>query len=153
MKKEYLTNNAGQTKKLGESFIKILLRNRPKNKAVVIGLRGDLGGGKTTFLQGLAKGLGIKGRVLSPTFIIMRRMGNFYHIDAYRLRGPQDLLTLGLKKIIADPKNIIAIEWADRVKKVVPLYAVWVDFNFIDKNKRRIVVRFNNGKQKDSCRF
>ncbi|MEK9178667.1 MAG: tRNA (adenosine(37)-N6)-threonylcarbamoyltransferase complex ATPase subunit type 1 TsaE, partial [Patescibacteria group bacterium] len=137
MQKEYLTKSSGQTKKLGKSLAQALLRSRSKNKAIVIGLRGDLGGGKTTFLQGFAKGLGKKARILSPTFIIMRRTDNFYHIDCYRIQGFKDLLTLGLKKMLTDPKNIVAIEWADRVKKNLPRHTVWVDFYFVDKNKRR----------------
>ena len=145
MQKEYLTRSPGQTKKIGEALAKTLLKSRLKNKAIVLGLRGDLGGGKTTFLQGLAKGFGIRSRILSPTFIIIRRMGSFYHIDCYRLKGPRDLTTLGFKKIVADPENIVAIEWADRVKKIVPRHAIWVDCDFIDKNKRRIVVRLKNG--------
>ncbi len=140
MQKEYLTKSSGQTKKLGKSLAQALLRSRSKNKAIVIGLRGDLGGGKTTFLQGFAKGLGKKARILSPTFIIMRRTDNFYHIDCYRIQGFKDLLTLGLKKILTDPKNIVAIEWADRVKKNLSHHTVWVDFDFVDKNKRRIVI-------------
>ena len=73
-------------------------------------------------------------------------MGNFYHIDCYRLRQPQELLSLGFKKIITDPENIVAIEWADMVKKIMPRHAVWIDFSFVDKNKRRIVIKFNHGK-------
>ena len=146
MQKEYLTKSPGETKKLGEALAKTLLRNPPKNRATVVGLRGDLGGGKTTFLQGFAKGIGKRVKILSPTFIIMRRTGNFYHIDCYRIKGPKDLLALGFKKILAGPKNIVAIEWADVVKKIMPRHAVWVDFKFVDKNKRRIVIKSNNGK-------
>ena len=146
MQKEYLTKSPGETKKLGEALARTLLRNRSKDRATVVGLRGDLGGGKTTFLQGFIKGLGKKAKILSPTFIIMRRAGNFYHIDCYRIKGPKDLLALGFKKILAGPKNIVAIEWADVVKKIMPRHAVWVDFKFVDKNKRRIVIKSNNGK-------
>jgi len=146
MQKEYLTKSPGQTKKLGKFLAKTLLRNPFKDRAIVVGLRGDLGGGKTTFLQGFAKGIGKRVKILSPTFIIMRRTGNFYHIDCYRIKGPKDLLALGFKKILAGPKNIVAIEWADVVKKIMPRHAVWVDFKFVDKNKRRIVIKSNNGK-------
>ena len=146
MQKEYLTKSPGETKKLGEALARTLLRNRSKDRATVVGLRGDLGGGKTTFLQGFIKGLGKKAKILSPTFIIMRRTGDFYHLDCYRIQGPKDLLALGFKKILADPKNIMAIEWADLVKKIMPRSAVWVNFKFVDKNKRRIMIRFNNGK-------
>ncbi|MFH1423612.1 MAG: tRNA (adenosine(37)-N6)-threonylcarbamoyltransferase complex ATPase subunit type 1 TsaE [Candidatus Nealsonbacteria bacterium] len=156
MQKEYLTKNAGQTKKLGEALARMLFKSRSEDKAVVVALRGDLGGGKTTFLQGFAKGLGGRVKILSPTFIIMRRMkldncsigqlDNFFHVDAYRLQGARDLLELGFREVVASPKNVVAIEWADIVRKIIPRHAVWVDFDFIDKNKRRIVVKFNNGR-------
>lgn len=140
MKKESITKSPLQTQKLGGMLAKKLLKNRPKNRAVVVGLRGDLGGGKTTFLQGFAKGLGFKGRVLSPTFIIMRRQGNFYHIDAYRLRKTQELLSLGFKEIVSVPKNVIVIEWADRVCQIMPKNTIWIDFKFISKNERKITI-------------
>ncbi len=145
MQKKYLTRSPGQTQKIGEALAKTLLKKRPKNKAIVVGLRGDLGGGKTTFLQGFIKGLDKRTKILSPTFIIMRRTDNFYHIDCYRLQKPKDLLDLGFKEITVDPKNVVTIEWAAMIKRIMPRHAVWVDFNFIDKNKRRIVIRSNNG--------
>ncbi|MFH1780874.1 MAG: tRNA (adenosine(37)-N6)-threonylcarbamoyltransferase complex ATPase subunit type 1 TsaE [Candidatus Nealsonbacteria bacterium] len=141
-----ITQGPAQTKKLGEALAKMLLSGRSKKKAVVVGLRGDLGGGKTTFLQGFAKGLKVRVKVLSPTFIIIRKTDNFFHIDAYRLQGSQDLLKLGFREMLADPKNIVVVEWADRVKRIMPLHTAWVDFVFINKNKRRIVIRLNNGK-------
>ena len=70
---EFITNNPCQTKKLGEKFAERILKEKLKKRAFVIGLKGDLGGGKTTFLQGFAKGLGIKEKILSPTFIILRK--------------------------------------------------------------------------------
>lgn len=117
-----------------------------RNQAMVLALVGDLGGGKTTFLQGFAKGLGIKEKILSPTFIIVRRIKNFYHIDCYRIKKSKELLDLGFKEIIADPKNIIAIEWADRIRKIMPRGTVWIDFKFIDNKTREIVIQSNYGK-------
>lgn len=148
MQKSYFTCNSRQTKKLGESLAKPLLKNRTEGRALVLGLTGDLGGGKTTFLQGFAKGLGITSRILSPTFIIMRRTDNFYHIDCYRLGRPEELSALGFKKITGDSANVIAVEWADMVKKIMPRRTVWIEFKFIDKNQREIVVRSINGNKK-----
>jgi len=135
-----ITQSSAQTKKLGQTLTKTLLNNHPKDKAIVVGLRGDLGGGKTTFLQGFAKGLGIRSRVLSPTFIIMRRTDNFYHIDCYRLQKEQELLSLGFKEIVSVPKNVIVIEWADRVHKILPKNTIWIDFKFISENERKITI-------------
>jgi len=148
----YLAYSTGQTRKIGEVFAKNIEKTvLPENKALIIGLKGALGGGKTTFLQGFAKGLKIKERVLSPTFVIMRKFKiqnskfkYFYHIDCYRILKPKEILELGLKKIISDPQNIIAIEWADRVKKILPRDTLMLEFDFINKNTRKITVKPTN---------
>lgn len=150
MKPEYTTNYPSQTKKLGEIFAKKIIQMKPKGEnALVIGLEGDLGGGKTTFLQGFAKGLGIKEKILSPTFILMkkfkipvtphqRKYMNFYHIDCYRVQAPREISTLGFKQIISDPKNIAVVEWADRVRKILSKDAIWVRFQIMNKKRRKI---------------
>ncbi len=114
----------------------------------MIGLKGNLGGGKTTFLQGFARGLGIREKILSPTFVIVKRFKikdlrfkNFYHIDCYRINNLKEILDLGLKKIISDPKNIIVIEWADRIKKLIPETGTWVEFELVNKNIRKIMIK------------
>jgi len=136
--KKYITNNYKQTQKLGEELAKNILEYAPKKDAVVLCLHGNLGGGKTTFLQGFAKGLGIKERILSPTFVVMKRFGNFYHIDCYRLKNEKDILELDWEKIISNPKNIVAIEWPEKIKKALPKNTIKINFKFIDKNKREI---------------
>ena len=141
MKLKIFTSSPSQTKKAGQLLAEEVLKSKPAKKAFVIGLVGDLGGGKTCFLQGFAQGLGIKQRVLSPTFIIMRRFNNFYHIDCYRIQKPQELLDLGFKRIIANPKNIVAVEWADRIRKIMPLNTIWIEFEFIGEKKRKIMIR------------
>lgn len=141
MKKENITSGPIQTKKLGEKFAKEILEKKPKKTAFVVGLEGELGGGKTTFLQGFAKGLGIKEKILSPTFVIMKKFNNFYHIDCYRIEKPKELLDLGFKKITSNPKNIIVIEWADRIRKIMPKHTLWIKFDFINEKRRRITFR------------
>ena len=140
MKKEYITSSLVQTKKLGRKFAKDILKKKPEKTAFIIGLEGELGGGKTTFLQGFAKGLGIKEKILSPTFVIIKRFNNFYHIDCYRIKKPKELLDLDFKEIILNPKNIVAIEWADKVKKIMPKNTLWIKFDFIDEKTRRISI-------------
>ncbi len=140
MQGEYITTSAGQTKKLAEKLAKEILK-RPLGKwAVVLGLEGELGAGKTTFLQGFAKGLGIKEKILSPTFVLMKRFNNFYHIDCYRLDKPKEILGLGFKEIISNPKNIVAIEWADRIKSILPKDCLIIKFIFLSKTKRCVKV-------------
>jgi len=147
--KKYTTTSYKQTQKLGEKFAKDFLalrdpRGTPqseKKHALVLGLKGNLGGGKTTFLQGFARGLGVKEKVLSPTFVVMRRFNNFYHIDCYRLKNEKDIIELDFKKIISNPKNIVAIEWPEKIKKVLPKTTTYIKFKFIDKNKREIATK------------
>ena len=141
MKKENITSSSIQTKKLGEKFSKEILEKKPKKTAFVVGLEGELGGGKTTFLQGFAKGLGIKEKILSPTFVIMKKFNNFYHIDCYRVEKPKELLDLGFREITSNPKNIIVIEWADRIRKIMPKDTLWIKFDFIDGKRRRVAFR------------
>ena len=119
--RKILSKNPSQTKKIAKILAKECLKTSTK-KALVLGLIGDLGGGKTTFLQGFAKGLGIKERILSPSFVIMKRFrvrensclnsckfANFYHIDCYRIQKPKEILDLGFRKTISNPKNLSLI--------------------------------------------
>ncbi len=145
--KKYLTKNPSETKKLGKSLAQKILESSPKKGAFVLGLEGDLGGGKTTFLQGFAKGLGIKQKILSPTFIIMRKFLisnskflNFYHIDCYRIKKPREILNLGFKEIITDPQNVVAIEWANRIRKILSQGRLLISFELVDKNTRKIKI-------------
>lgn len=117
------------------------------NHAVVLALKGALGSGKTTFVQGFAKGLEVKERVLSPTFLVVKEFElshtnktRLYHIDAYRLESSQELLDLGFKSIIANPKNIVVIEWADKVKDILPKDTQWIHFSTIKENSRELDV-------------
>lgn len=132
------TSSSSQTQKIGEDFAKKLQKDGFRKQAVVLGLTGNLGGGKTTFLQGFAKGLGIKEKILSPTFVIMKRFGNFYHIDCYRIGKPKEILELGFKEIISNPKNIVAIEWPEKIKKLLPKDTIFISFKFEDDNIRKI---------------
>ncbi len=152
MVKFYLTENFSQTKKMGKLFAGKVLKQGPGKRAFILGLIGDLGGGKTAFLQGFAKGLGIKEKILSPTFIILkkfkiqgRKFKNFYHIDCYRVRKFKEISALDWEKIASVPENIIAVEWADKIKKELPKNALVLKFYFIGKNIRKIAVGANSG--------
>lgn len=121
MKKKIITTSFQETQEFGEAFGKKLTGGD------VVALYGELGAGKTTLVQGIAKGLGITKRITSPTFIIVRtyRLQNhdanfFYHIDLYRLESERELQGLGIEEIISDPKNIVAIEWAEKMFGLLP---------------------------------
>src|SRR3989338_4024981 len=123
--KVFITNNFEETQRLGKNFAKNL------RAGDVVALYGDLGSGKTTFVQGLAEGLGIKNRIISPTFIIIRMYAisdkrqatsgkKFYHIDLYRVENEKDIEGLGLEEIINNKNNIVVIEWAEKLKSYLP---------------------------------
>ncbi|MEK7195101.1 MAG: tRNA (adenosine(37)-N6)-threonylcarbamoyltransferase complex ATPase subunit type 1 TsaE, partial [Patescibacteria group bacterium] len=129
--KTYLSSSSEETKKLGEKLAKRTLKSRLGKTAKVFALQGELGSGKTTFIQGFFRGLGLK-RAPSPTFIIMRRSAvnnkkykNVFHIDAYRLRRSKELGILGFKEVLVNPRNIVLIEWAERIKKALPKNNAW----------------------------
>lgn len=96
-------------------------------KAVVIALEGDLGAGKTTLTQEIARQLGVKENVISPTFVIMKRYGvidekfkNLIHIDAYRLTKSEELIKLGWSELLNNKNNLIIIEWPEHVPECIP---------------------------------
>ena len=137
MKKSIISSSSLQTKSIAEALAKTFLGSQQKKGATVVALAGELGSGKTTFTQGFAKGLGVEERILSPTFLIMRKFEirnskfeNFYHVDCYRLDNPaKELLHLGFKKILADPRAIVIVEWADRIKSIIPKYTLWISLS------------------------
>jgi len=145
--KEIITKTAQETKEIGQSLSEKIAKNQPRgNQALVIGLEGELGSGKTTFVQGLAQGLDIKEVITSPTFVILKRFelgdGNwsyFYHIDCYRINNSDDLLDLDFKEII-NQSNIVVIEWAERIKEILPEGTKWIRFEYLSQNERRITL-------------
>ncbi|MDD5433390.1 MAG: tRNA (adenosine(37)-N6)-threonylcarbamoyltransferase complex ATPase subunit type 1 TsaE [Candidatus Pacebacteria bacterium] len=142
-----ITNSAQETQKLAGKILVDLKKNMPLNKALVLALQGNLGSGKTTFIQGVAKFLKIKGRITSPTFVILKRFRNFYHFDCYRLQKPEEILELGWEEIINNPNNIVAVEWPEKIKKFLPKQTVYLKFKFIDENHREIISTFKNTKE------
>lgn len=140
---QIISKSPAQTRRAGKMLAEETLRGG--KSSFLLALEGDMGGGKTTFLQGFAKGLGIKQKITSPTFLIMKRFPvpgsrfqNFYHIDCYRIKFSREILALGFKKIIATPGNIVAVEWAEKVQRLLPQNVFLINFEFVDKNTRNI---------------
>ena len=154
MLKEFITTSSSETQKLGEALARELRGGQ------IICLVGNLGSGKTTFTQGLLKGLKVKGPYTSPTFLIMKQyhvthnmkhgtekskmlhascfmLHDIYHIDAYRVSA-EDILDLGWEEIIADKNNVVIIEWAERIKDIIPDDSLWLEFSWMDEKKRKI---------------
>jgi len=148
---EVATRSPSQTKNLGKILAKEILKTLPE-KTIILGLVGDLGGGKTTFLQGFAQGLGIKEKILSPSFVIMKRfkipvsnikyqVSNFYHIDCYRIKSAGEILNLSFGEIISNSQNIVTIEWADRITRILPKDTLILKFEFVDQKTRKITIK------------
>jgi len=109
----------------------------------VVGLTGDLGAGKTCFIQGLARGLGIKGHATSPTFVLINEYRGrlpVRHVDAYRTESLAQLLDLGLPELFDEP-GITVIEWADKVEPLLPPRTVRVHIAGVGDEPREITIR------------
>ncbi len=138
MKKIKVSKSEKQTEKIGEDLAHDL------KGGDVVALYGDLGAGKTVLVKGIAKGLGIKKRILSPTFIFMRSYPltpekQFIHIDLYRGQQLEDFEALGLDDIFS-PNNIVVLEWAERLKGILPKKRIDVSIEKKDEGTRRIIV-------------
>jgi tRNA threonylcarbamoyladenosine biosynthesis protein TsaE len=111
----------------------------PQTTATVIALHGDLGAGKTTFVQALAAHLGVRESITSPTFVIQKdyhvegEWDHLVHIDAYRLDDPAELARLGFGELCATPRTLICIEWAERVTELLPADTVHLSFTLVDR--------------------
>ncbi|PCI89723.1 tRNA (adenosine(37)-N6)-threonylcarbamoyltransferase complex ATPase subunit type 1 TsaE [Candidatus Kaiserbacteria bacterium] len=120
---------------------------KPRDNARVIALFGDLGAGKTTFVQSLARALGITGEVISPTFVIQKYyaledqvFSSLIHIDAYRLENAHELEVLGWADIARDPTNLIVIEWPENVDGLLTSDAQQLHFKYIDETTRSVSI-------------
>ncbi len=136
----FKTTSAGQTKKLAGLLAReILGRRMNKKSALIFALTGDLGTGKTTFIQGFLKALGIRRKITSPTFVLIKNYKLAYHVDCYRIKKPSELLKLGLKEILDNPQNIVLIEWAEKIKRILAEKSIWIKLEHSDKINQRII--------------
>lgn len=137
---KYLSNSAKNTQQIAEEIAKHHNQNR------IFALNGELGAGKTTFVQGFAKGLGIKDKIISPTFVLIRHhiipntTSMFYHIDLYRLDSIKDLQQIGLEELLSNSDNIVLIEWADKIINILPKNILKISIDKLEDNKRLINV-------------
>ena len=125
--------HVGQAKKLAEKLAK------SARGSEILALVGPLGSGKTTFAKHFGKALGVKNAIASPTFVIMqehpvelkrkdRRPLFFYHLDMYRAFSPEDVAALGLEQIWGRPDTVTVIEWADKIKNLLPAQTTFIYF-------------------------
>ena len=136
------------------------LLKSPPNRGTLVTLSGELGAGKTTFVQAMARALGVEETVTSPTFVIQKiyelegqpldsargkKFSHLIHIDAYRLKSAHELEMLGWKELCADPANLILIEWPKNVASLIPDDAIRIRFD-IHGDERTISI---NGEEKE----
>ena len=136
---EYITHSAAETRRLARCLLKTLPGR------AVLALHGDLGGGKTCFVQGLAEGLGIRQPVTSPTFTLVHEYQGkrrLVHADLYRIRSTDDALSLGLDEYF-ETDGVVAVEWAERAAELLPADVVHIRFETLDAPRaRRITVGY-----------
>ncbi len=135
-----ITNNEQETFNLGKSLGKKCCGGE------IFALQGNLGSGKTKFTQGLAQGLGVLNNVNSPTFNIFKlyklngRIKYFCHLDTYRLKSEEDLISLGVEEFFNSPEAVVVIEWAEKVKKILPVRAKIIKIESLSPQTRKISI-------------
>jgi tRNA threonylcarbamoyladenosine biosynthesis protein TsaE len=136
---EIITKSTQETFKLGEEIGTSLKQGE------VIALIGEMGAGKTTFMQGFARGLKIKNKIQSPTFILMRSYKGrlkLFHLDLYRLEEnvEKEVRDLGLFDIWQKKDNIVAIEWAEKIQNILPKETKYIKFEYLEDDERKIII-------------
>lgn len=142
--KDMIFNSVKETQQFASDYAKEI------SKGKVIALIGDLGSGKTTFSQGFARGLGIKDKVISPTFkLVSEYEGDktLYHIDCYRMESAKDFINIGGEEFILSNESITLIEWADRVKPLWSEDWICIYFNIIENQPNSRIIKISNVKK------
>ena len=140
-----LSKSVAETNKVAQDFVN-KIKSLKRNKALAVGLFGDLGSGKTTFTQALGKCLNVKEVMTSPTFVIEKRYDldgaygfkKLIHIDAYRLDSGKEILNLNFQEDLNNSDNLILIEWPERVETALADDILRVNFKFISEFEREI---------------
>jgi tRNA threonylcarbamoyladenosine biosynthesis protein TsaE len=133
MRVELRTGTADETRAVGAAFAELL---RPRDAVI---LTGELGAGKTTLAQGIARGLGVTDRVVSPTFTLVREYHGrleVAHVDVYRLERIQDVMDLGLEEL-GDGEAVLLVEWGDAVEEILPADHLAIELTGRDVDEAR----------------
>lgn len=134
---DFISHSEAQTRRLGARLATLL------EPGDIVALAGDLGSGKTRWVQGVCEGLGVAGPVVSPTFTLVNEYQGrlpVYHIDLYRISNTAEILTLGLEDYL-NSDGISLIEWADRAGDILPESYLTIELYHLEETKRRVVLR------------
>ncbi len=144
-----VSHNPKETKKLAAHIAAKILSAPRRNHAIIVALEGELGAGKTTFVQGFAKALGITQKIKSPTFLLIKSYtlktksyALLYHIDCYRIYRSNELEPLEIRSIFKDPSAIVVIEWPECIKPILPRNRIKIHIDHIDEQTRKLDVNF-----------
>ena len=126
----------------------ILAVAKPTSEATILTLTGDLGAGKTTLVQTLAKQLDVSEVVTSPTFTIMKGyelngvngFSRLLHMDAYRIDDLEELKPLRFKEILSDPNTLVCIEWAEKIAESLPKQVISISISHLKNEEREVVL-------------
>ena len=155
---EYISKSEKETYKIAFDFVSNSLLEGGLQGANMVGLYGELGAGKTTFMKGVAKYFGIIETIQSPTFVIEKiyeiennrqktidkKFKHLIHIDAYRIEKSNEMINLGWNEIIADPENLIFVEWPERIIDIMPKHSkIYFEHLNIKGNdsKRKVTIK------------
>lgn len=133
---DFISHSETQTRRLGARLGALL------EPGDVLALVGDLGSGKTRWVQGVCRGLDVTVRVISPTFTLVNEYHGrlpIYHIDLYRITAAAETATFGLEEYLYGP-GICMIEWADRVTALLPADYLTIELYYLEETKRRLVL-------------
>lgn len=149
-----ITRSKLQTQKLSRELAQKIIRAKKINKtALIVALKGDLGAGKTTFAQGFLRGLGVKSKITSPTFVLIKtynlqpatynkKFEKASHVDCYRIKNVREIIDLDFKKIISNSQNIVLIEWPEHISKILPKKRINIFFEHGKKENEREIIYF-----------
>lgn len=138
---DFLSHSPEQTRRFGVRLGEFL------EPGHIVGLAGDLGSGKTTMVQGIARGWGALDPVTSPTYVLINEYrradrGVFYHVDAFRLENATEAMLLGLEELF-DGRGPMVIEWPERILPILPEERLWIDLRWVDELRRGLRVTVN----------
>jgi len=134
---DFVSRSVGQTQRIGERLGHLL------QAGDVVCLEGDLGTGKTCLAQGIGRGLGVTLAVTSPTFVIVNeyrlpdKVYKLYHIDLYRVQTAAEARATGLEDYFYGD-GVCVIEWAERVREILPDDRLWITLYYLDETKREL---------------
>lgn len=136
-----------QINEIAQQVVDCVVASKKLDHATIVALSGDLGAGKTTLTQAIARSLGVVENIQSPTFVILKRYAlhdtrytSLIHIDAYRLRSASELEKLNWQEYVSNPDNLIVIEWPEQVAELLPEQTIRINLEHVSDAERKIEI-------------